>query len=194
MTLGRSLTISKDRSGPITDTSGSPLLILVSCDNALAYNNPRYSWVTYFILSNICNFSQLVWSILSTHPLLTLSILSPYQSFVVLSNVCHLLDPCYLFTFYVIISLYKCTCSTPHTTQYFLLSYRAHALCGNIPFLLTRRLCPLCHSDYGGNGPWLFCSVYIYLFSLGQHAHRLIRTFAPFHHSKGLLSRSVFMA
>ncbi len=37
-------------------------------------SNPRYSWVTYFILSNICNFSQLVLSILSTHPLFALSI------------------------------------------------------------------------------------------------------------------------
>ncbi len=38
------------------------------------FSNPRYSWVTYFILSNICNFSQLVLSILSTHPLFVLSI------------------------------------------------------------------------------------------------------------------------
>ncbi len=31
------------------------------------------------------------------------------------------------------------------------LSYCAHALCANIPFLLTRRLRPSCHSDYGGD-------------------------------------------
>ncbi len=37
-------------------------------------SNPRYSWVTYFKLSDICNFSQLVRSILSTHPLFALSI------------------------------------------------------------------------------------------------------------------------
>ncbi len=37
-------------------------------------SNPRYLWVTYFILSNICYFSQLVLSILSTHPLFALSI------------------------------------------------------------------------------------------------------------------------
>ncbi len=36
-------------------------------------SNPRHSWVTYFILSNFCNFSQLVLSILSTHPLFVLS-------------------------------------------------------------------------------------------------------------------------
>ncbi len=41
-------------------------------------------------------------------------ILSPYHSFVVLSNFCHLLAPCYLFTFYVIISPYKCTYCTHH--------------------------------------------------------------------------------
>ncbi len=37
-------------------------------------SNPRYSWVTYYILSSICNFSQLVLSILSNHPLFALSI------------------------------------------------------------------------------------------------------------------------
>ncbi len=41
--------------------------------------------------------------------------LSPYQSFVVLSNFCHLLTPCYLFTFYVIFSSFKCACCTHHT-------------------------------------------------------------------------------
>ncbi len=59
-------------------------------------SNPRYSWVTYFILSSFCYFSRLV---LSTHPLLLYQFLSPYQSFVVLSNFCHFLTLCYLLTF-----------------------------------------------------------------------------------------------
>ncbi len=40
--------------------------------------------------------------------------------------------------------------NTPDT-QLFLLSYRAHGLCANIPFQLTRRLWPSCHSDMGGS-------------------------------------------
>ncbi len=92
--------------------------------------NPQYSWVIYFILSNFCRFSQLG---LSTHPLLLCQFLSPYQSFVVLSNFCRLLTLCYLLTFYFIYTPYKCTCCTHHK-QLFLLSYRAHALCANIPF------------------------------------------------------------
>ncbi len=40
-------------------------------------------------------------------------------------------------------------------TQLFLLPYRAHALCANIPFLLTRSLWPSGHSDYGGIEAWL---------------------------------------
>ncbi len=47
---------------------------LLSLCRAVHCNNQRYSWVTCFILSNICNFSQLVLSILSTHPLFALSI------------------------------------------------------------------------------------------------------------------------
>ncbi len=44
--------------------------------------------------------------------------LSLYQSFVVLSNFCHLFAPCYLFTFYVIFSSYKFTYCThnPHNS------------------------------------------------------------------------------
>ncbi len=72
-------------------------------------SNRRYSWVTYFILSNLCYFSQLV---LSTHPLLLHQFLSPYQSFAVLSNFCHLLALCYLLAFYFIYVPYKCTCCT----------------------------------------------------------------------------------
>ncbi len=40
-----------------------PLSGLLSVHNFTS-SNPRYSWVTYFILSNFCNFSQLV---LPTH-------------------------------------------------------------------------------------------------------------------------------
>ncbi len=40
--------------------------------------------------------------------------MSPYQSFVVLSNFCHLLTPCYLLTFYFINTPFKCTCCTHH--------------------------------------------------------------------------------
>ncbi len=40
-------------------------------------------------------------------------------------------------------------------TQLSFLSYRAHALCANIPFYPTRRPWPSCHSDYGGIGSWL---------------------------------------
>ncbi len=76
-------------------------------------SNPRYSWVTYFILSNICNFSQLILSILSTHLLFALS------NFVTLSNFCHLLAPCYQFTFYDIISPYKCPYCTHHKNNSF---------------------------------------------------------------------------
>ncbi len=76
--------------------------------------------------------------------------LSPYQSFDVLSDFCHLLAPSYLFTFYVIISPYKFTYCTHQNNNSFFLSYRAHALCANTTFLLIRRLWPSCHSDYGG--------------------------------------------
>ncbi len=72
-------------------------------------SNPRCSWVTYFILSNFCNFSQLD---LSTHPLSLYQFLSPYHSFIVLSNFCQLLTLCYLLTFYFIYAPYKCTCCT----------------------------------------------------------------------------------
>ncbi len=52
-------------------------------------------------------------------PYLSLSIslyqfMLPYQSFDVLSNFCHLLAHCYLLTFYVIFSPYKCTCCSHH--------------------------------------------------------------------------------
>ncbi len=74
-------------------------------------SNYRYSWVTYFILSNFCNFSQFVYS---NHPLLLYYFLSPYQSFVVLSNFCHRLTLCYLLIFYLIYAPYKCTCCAHH--------------------------------------------------------------------------------
>ncbi len=56
----------------------------------------EYLWAIFVILSNLCNFSQLI---LSTHPLLLYQCLPPYQTFVVLSILCHLLTLSYLFTF-----------------------------------------------------------------------------------------------
>ncbi len=89
-------------------------------------SNLQYSSV---ILSNFCNFSQLV---LSAHPLLVYQLLSSHQTFtvlsifVVLSNFCHFLTPCYLFTFYVIYASNKCTCCTRHThNSLFFLTVRA---------------------------------------------------------------------
>ncbi len=77
------------------------------------YSNLRYSWLACIILSNFCNFSQLV---LSTHPLLIYQVLSSYKNFAVknLTNFCHFLTLCYLLTFYVIYAPYKCTCCTHH--------------------------------------------------------------------------------
>ncbi len=80
-----------------------------------ACSNPLYSWVTYFILSNICHFSQLVYLIYSPFVrfinfchLINLS--SSYQSFVIFS-------PLIIYSlFYVIYSPYKCTCTTHQTT------------------------------------------------------------------------------
>ncbi len=114
-------------------------------------SNPRYTWVIYFILSNICNFSQLV---LSTHPLFALSILSLYQSFIVLSNVCHLLAPCYLFTFYVIISPYKCTYCTHHKHN------------NSLAFLIVRTLSALI---YPSNSPAVFGHRAILLWGGSRH-------------------------
>ncbi len=62
----------------------------------------------------VSNFSQLVLSILSTHPLFAIKYLSPHQSFVVLSNFCHFLALFNLLTFYVIYIPYKCTYCTHH--------------------------------------------------------------------------------
>ncbi len=81
------------------------LLEEISVKKWRGYSNPRCSWLTNFILSNICNFSQLV---LSTHPLFALS------NFVTLSIFRRLIKLLF--------------------QQLFLLSYRAHALCANIPF------------------------------------------------------------
>ncbi len=119
-------------------------------------SNPRYSWVTYFIWSNFCNFSQLV---LSTHPLLLYQFLSPYQSFVVLSNVCHLLAPCYLFTFCVIFSPYKCTCCTHHTHNalscFIVRTLSAPIQFPNSPGVFGHRAI----LTMGGIGPWLGVSL-----------------------------------
>ncbi len=115
-------------------------------------SNPRYSWVTYFILSNICYFSQLILSILSTHPLFPLSIFVTLSVFrrlnKRLSFSCPLLSIHFL-RYYLTLKK-KHLLYTPHTQQLSFLSYRAHALCGNTTFLLTRRLWPSYHSDMGG--------------------------------------------
>ncbi len=113
--------------------------------SASVCSNPRSSWVTYVILSNFYNFSQLV----NTHLLLFYQLLSSHQTFIILSNFCHRLAPCYLFTFYVIFSSCKFTYCTHHKHNSLFLSYRAHVLCANIPFLLTRRIWPSCHFDLG---------------------------------------------
>ncbi len=114
--------------------------------------------------------------------------LALYQSFVVLSNICHLLAPCYLFTFYVIFSSYKFTYCT-HDKQLPFLSYRAHVLCANVPFLLTRSLWPLCHSALGGGSRhgWGFSlrtSITLYTSSYGYNPWYSIE---QFHMPCGLL-------
>ncbi len=84
-----------------------------------------------------------------------------------LVNFCHLIKPLSSYQTFVIFSpfliyslfvLYTHHLNAPvvRTTNTTLFqSYRAHALCANTTFLLTRRLWPSCHSDYGGIGPWL---------------------------------------
>ncbi len=72
-------------------------------------SNPRYSCVTFFILSNICNFSQLVLPILSTHPLFALSnfaTLSIFRRLVKLLSVSH---PLLSIHFLRYLATYKCT-------------------------------------------------------------------------------------
>ncbi len=112
-------------------------------------SNPGYFWVTYFILSSFCNFYQLI---LSIRPLLLDQFLSPYQSFVVLSNICYLLPLCYLLTLHFIYAPYKCTCWTQLSTspvlscarslrQYTFLTHQASLAIG--PFW------------YGGIDTWL---------------------------------------
>ncbi len=111
-------------------------------------SNPRYSWVTYFILSNFCNFSQLV---LSTHPLLFYRFFSTYQSFEVLSNFCQFLTHCYQFTFYVIWQPRNAPAVHTKNTTLSFLSYRAHALCSITLSQLHRRLWPSWNFDMGGS-------------------------------------------
>ncbi len=100
-------------------------------------SNPRYSWVTYFILSNIC-------TLLSTHPLLALSIFVTLPIFRRLIKRLSSFRPLLSIHFFTL-SSHPITAPAVNTTQHFLLSYRAHALCTNIPFLLTRRLWTSCH-------------------------------------------------
>ncbi len=79
-------------------------------------------------------------------------------------NFCHLIKPLSSYQTSVIISplvIYSLFTLSSHpinsptvhitSTTTLFPSYRAHALCANIPFLLTRRLWPSCHSDYGGD-------------------------------------------
>ncbi len=94
-------------------------------------SNPRYSWVTYFILSNFYNFSQFV---VSTHPLLVyqfchlINLSSSYQTSVIFS-------PFVIYSLFTL-STHPINAPTVHitNTSLSLLSYRAHALCANIPF------------------------------------------------------------
>ncbi len=66
---------------------------------SLTCSNPRYSWVTYFILSNICNVSQLVLSISSTHTLFALSIFVTLSIFHRLINLLSSSHPLWSFHF-----------------------------------------------------------------------------------------------
>ncbi len=111
-------------------------------------SNPRYSWVSYFTLSNFCNFSQLV---LSSHPLLLyqfchlINISSSYQTSVIFS-------PFVIYSLFIL-STHSINAPDVHTTNTTLsfLSYHAHALCAKTLSLLIRRLWPSCHSDMGGS-------------------------------------------
>ncbi len=120
-----------------------------------------YFWCHPGILCSVATHGLREWLMLSyqtfitfpnfnTHPLLFYQLLSSHQTFIILSNFCHLLALCYLFTVYVIFSSYKFTYCTHHKQLPFL-SYRAHVLCANIPFLLTRSLWPSCHSAMGSH-------------------------------------------
>ncbi len=86
--------------------------------------------------------------------------LSPYQCFVVLSNFCHLLAHCYLLTFYVIFSPYKCTCCTHHIHNSFsclivrTLSVPIYLI--NSPGVFDHRVI----LTMEGIGPWLEVSSY----------------------------------
>ncbi len=81
--------------------------------------------------------------------------LSPYQFFVVLSNVCHLLAPCYLFNFYVIFSPYKCTYCTHHKHNslscLIVRTLSAPIYFSNPPGVFGHRAI----LTMGGIGPWL---------------------------------------
>ncbi len=122
-------------------SKANAIKILTSMGHSGLLCSPRYSWVTYFILSNICNFSQLF---LSTHPLLLyqfchlINLSSSYQTSVIFSPL----------VTYSLFTLSTCPINAPavHTTKTTL-----------FPVLScpTSRLWPSCHSDYGGIGPWL---------------------------------------
>ncbi len=77
-------------------------------------SSPRYSWVTYFILSNICNFSQLVFSILSTHTLFALSIFVSLSIFSRLIKLMSVSQPLLSIHFLRYLATYKCTRCAHH--------------------------------------------------------------------------------
>ncbi len=113
---------------------------------------PRYLWVTYFILSNFCNFSQLV---LSTHSLLFYQFWSPYHSVVVLSSFCHLLTLCYLLTFFTL-STHPINAPAVHTTNttLFPVLSRARSLL-QYTFLTYQACLAIVPFWFGGNEIWL---------------------------------------
>ncbi len=97
--------------------------------------------MTCVILSNFCNFSQLV---LSTHPLLLYQFLSSHQTFVIFSPLV------FYSLFYVIYAPYKCTCCTHHTNNP-LSRLTVRMLSANTLSQLTSCLWPSCHFDLGGS-------------------------------------------
>ncbi len=90
-------------------------------------------------------------SLFYLHALLLYQFFSPYQTFIVLSNICHF-SP---FVIYSLFTLYTHPINAPavHTThtQLLLPSYRAHVLCAITGPQRNRRLWPSCHSDVGGS-------------------------------------------
>ncbi len=97
-------------------------------------SNLQYSWVTSVILSNFCNFSQLV---LSAHPLLIYQLLPSHQTFVIFSPMVIYL----LFT----LSTHPINAPAVHTTN---TTLTLGLLCARS---LRQYTFPSCHSDVGGS-------------------------------------------